>query len=112
MASANGRKHDFRLFKESKTHIHPGIKTQLDTGYQGIKRIHVNSELPKKRSKKNPLTKEDKLENRRIASSRVFVENVIRCLKIFRVIAEKYRNRRKRFTLRLNLIAAIYNLLL
>ena len=48
-------------------HIHPSIKTQLDTGYQGIKRIHENSELPKKRSKKNPLTKEDKLENRRIA---------------------------------------------
>ncbi|MDR2511394.1 MAG: IS5/IS1182 family transposase, partial [Bacteroidales bacterium] len=27
-----------------------------------------------------------------------------------RIIAEKYRNRRKRFALRFNLIAAIYNL--
>jgi len=75
-----------------------------------MRKLHSNTELPKKRSKKNPLTTEDKIENRRISSSRVLVENVIRCLKIFRVLAEKYRNRRKRFTLRLNLIAAIYNL--
>lgn len=109
VAGTVGRKHDFRLFKESKTYVHPSIKTQVDTGYQGMQKLHSNTELPKKRSKKNPLTKEEKMENRRISSSRVLVENVIRCLKIFRVLAEKYRNRRKRFTLRLNLIAAIYN---
>jgi hypothetical protein len=66
--------------------------------------------LPKKRSKKNPLTKADKLMNQAISSSRVAVENIIRELKIFRIIAEKYRNRRKRFALRFNLIAALYNL--
>ncbi|MDR2882664.1 MAG: IS5/IS1182 family transposase, partial [Alistipes sp.] len=37
-------------------------------------------------------------------------ENIIREVKIFRIIAEKYRNRRRRFALRFNLIAAIYNL--
>jgi hypothetical protein len=69
----------------------------------------LNTEIPKKRSKKNPLTEVDKKENQRISSSRVTVENVIRSIKIFRIIAEKYRNRRKRLSLRLNLIAAIYN---
>ena len=37
------------------------------------------------------------------------VEHVIRSLKIFRILAERYRNRRKRFGLRFNLIAALYN---
>jgi len=32
-----------------------------------------------------------------------------RKLKIFRILAERYRNRRKRFGLRFNLIAAIVN---
>jgi DDE superfamily endonuclease len=109
VANSIGKKHDFRLFKESKTYLHPSIKTQVDTGYQGIQKRHANTELPKKRSKKNPLTEADKMENRRISSSRVLVENVIRSLKIFRIIAEKYRNRRKRFALRLNLISAIHN---
>jgi hypothetical protein len=73
-------------------------------------KIHANVEIPKKRSKKNPLTKEDKQRNRSISSERVLVENTIREVKIFRIIAEKYRNRRKKFGLRFNLIAAIYNL--
>lgn len=42
--------------------MHPNIKAQVDTGYQGIKKQHSNSELPKKRSKRNPLTKEDKMQ--------------------------------------------------
>jgi len=82
----------------------------VDTGYQGIAKIHANVEIPKKRSKKNPLTKEDKQQNRSVSSKRVVIENIIREVKIFRIIAEKYRNRRKRFGLRFNLIAAFYNL--
>ncbi|KJV72993.1 IS5 family transposase ISOt6 [Orientia tsutsugamushi] len=36
-------------------------------------------------------------------------ENVIGILKRFKIIADKYRNRRKRFGLRFNLISGIYN---
>ncbi len=43
------------------------------------------------------------------SSKRVLNENVIGIVKRFRVLAEKYRNRRKRFHLRFNLIAGIYN---
>jgi hypothetical protein len=76
-----------------------------DTGYQGIRKIHPNSEPAKKKTKKNPLSKEDKKENQRISSFRISIENIIREVKIFGIIAEKYRNRRRRFTLGFNLIA-------
>jgi IS5 family transposase len=81
-----------------------------DTGYQGIKKVHSHSEHPEKKSKKRPLTKENRKQNQRISSIRITIENIIREVKIFRIIAEKYRNRRRRFALRFNLIAAIYNL--
>jgi hypothetical protein len=106
----NGRRHDFKLFKDSKVSFKKETKCVVDTGYQGIQKIHSNSEQPKKKSKKNPLTKEDKMNNKLISSCRIMIENIIREVKIFRIIAEKYRNRRKRFALRFNLIAAIYNL--
>lgn len=109
-AFGKGRRHDFKLFKDSKTHIHPSTKCSVDTGYQGIAKLHSNVEIPKKRSKKNPLTIQDKERNKAISSERVSIENIIREIKIFRIIAEKYRNRRKKFGLRFNLIAAIYNL--
>ena len=41
---------------------------------------------------------------------RVLNENVIGSLKRFKIIADRYRNRRKRFALRFNLIAGIYSL--
>ncbi|MEZ4928998.1 MAG: transposase family protein [Chitinophagales bacterium] len=53
----NGKKHDFRLFKESKTYIHTNTKIQVDTGYPGIVKKHLNVDIPKKKNKKNPLTK-------------------------------------------------------
>ncbi|EGY29691.1 hypothetical protein Rin_00003300, partial [Candidatus Regiella insecticola 5.15] len=73
-------------------------------------KIHSNSALPKKKTKKNPLTKEDKRNNRALSSQPVLNENVIGMIKRFKIVSDRYRNRRKRFGLRFNLIAAIYNM--
>ena len=108
-AFANGKRHDFRLFKESKTHILPGIIAKTDTGYIGIKKMHANSVLPKKKTKKNPLTAEEKASNREISSDRVCNEHTIGFIKRFKILSERYPNRRKRFGLRFNLIAGICN---
>jgi len=53
-----GKKHDFRLFKESKTKFLKSSLLIADTGYQGLQKIHINTLLPKRKSKKKPLTKE------------------------------------------------------
>src|SRR3989338_806860 len=104
-----GKAHDFRIFKESGIMVNPEALIAVDSGYQGLQRIHPNTELPKKRTKKMPLSAADKKKNREISSKRVLNENVIGIIKRFRILAEKYRNRRKRFNLRFNLIAGIYN---
>jgi hypothetical protein len=49
------------MFKESKAHFRPESKISVDSGYQGIVRLHANSSIPKKKTKKNPLTKEEKV---------------------------------------------------
>ena len=108
-AFSKGKRHDFRLFKASKIKIHPETKVITDTGYQGIQKLHGKSELPKKKTKKHPLTQEDKKKNQEISKQRVVNENVIGMLKRFKIISDIYRNRRKRFGLRFNLIAGIYN---
>ena len=81
-----------------------------DSGYTGIKKLQKNTKLPKKSSKKKPLTAEEKKHNRDISSERVVNENVIGSLKRFKIINDRYRNRRKRFGLRFNLIAGIHNM--
>lgn len=108
-AFAYGRKHDFRLYKESRTPIHPGIKVLVDSGYQGLQKRHGETTLPYKGRKTKPLTKEERQQNRQLASDRVANENVIGMLKRFKILCDRYRNRRKRFKLRFNLIAGLYN---
>jgi hypothetical protein len=109
-AFAFGSCHDFKLLKNSKTNLHPDTEGLYDKGYQGQQKRHKKTKLPHKKSKKKPLTKEQKSENKIQAKARVIVENVIRRLKIFRILKHDYRNRRKRYGLRFNLIAAIYNM--
>jgi hypothetical protein len=53
---------------------------------------------------------QEKRQNQALASRRVVGEPVIGKLKVFRILGEKYRNRRRRFGLRLNLLASLYNL--
>jgi DDE superfamily endonuclease len=105
----NGKCHDYRLFKESGVKTPSKVKVAVDTGYQELQKVHVQTLLPKKRSKKNPLSIEDKKNNTALAKQRVIVENVIGMLKRFKIIADRYRNRRKRLSLRFNLLAGFYN---
>ena len=109
LAFANGKKHDFQLFKDSRTHAMTETTLETDTGYQGLAQMHTNSLLPKKRSKNHPLSKQERQENREISRKRIFVEHAIRFIKRFRILSERYRNRRKRFALRFSLIASICN---
>lgn len=51
-----------------------------------------------------------KIYNKEINKRRIGIEHVFGRLKIFKILAERYRNRGKRLGFRFNLIAGIYNL--
>lgn len=134
----NGKKHDLKLFQESKIELPETATILADSGYQGIHKIHPNSQTPIKKPRKetktktknkdktnktnpNPeetnetttqttkLTQEQKASNKKLSSKRITVEHINREIKIFKIMSERYRNRRKRYGLRLNLISGIYN---
>jgi hypothetical protein len=66
--------------------------------------------MAQEKKEESSLTKEDKQKNRELSSERVFNKNVIVMAKRFKIISNRYRNRKKRFGLRFNLISAIYNM--
>jgi hypothetical protein len=78
-------------------------------GYQGISKVHANSITPQKKPPRQRLDVVDKQANRALAQLRVKVEHGIRRLKRFRILAERYRNRRRHFTRRVHLLAGIIN---
>jgi len=108
-AQEKGAVHDFQLFKSTIRAIVCGIMLLADSGYQGLLGLHKNSRIPYKRSKKHPLTRERKWFNRALSKERIVIENINAKVKTFKILSERYRNRRKRHLLRMNLICAILN---
>ena len=101
--------HDFHLFKASVRAIILGILLLADSGYQGLLGLHTNSCIPYKKSKNNPLSQEQKWFNRELSKERIVIENINARIKTFKIMSERYRNRRKRHLLRMNLICGILN---
>lgn len=78
---------DINIWRERKDLFASGQEFAGDRSLVGEPQINT----PHKKSKKRELTPEQKEENRRFSSERVFVEHVIGKLKTFRVIGEKFR---------------------
>jgi IS5 family transposase len=104
-----GKTHDFKLFKNSNLKIPKETKLLADLGYQGIKDIHTNSEIPIKKSKGKKLTKIQKKYNHLLSKKRILVENIIRRCKIFRIVKDVYRGKHKNHGKTWNLIAGLVN---
>lgn len=104
-----GRSHDFSLFKASGVHFDSGTMSLADSGYQGINKYHDNSYTPRKKPQNGELSTLEKEYNRLLAKERIIIEHINRRLKIFKIVGNRYRNRRRRYGLRCNLLAAIYN---
>ena len=109
LAVALHHEHDITL---ARRHPLPLLKTTLcvaDLGYQGLVLEGCSVVVPFKKPKARSLEPEEKAFNQRLAQIRVKVEHRIRALKTFRLLKGIYRGRRRRFELRLRLIAGLLN---
>lgn len=108
-ATAPGRCADLTLRRNANTRLPENVRVLGDLGYQGFQHEHSKTLLPFKATQGRPLSRAQRAVNRDLARLRIRVEHTIRCLKIFWILARPYRNGRRRFGLRLNLIAGILN---
>jgi predicted hydrolase (HD superfamily) len=90
--------------------LHPETKLCGDTGYQGLQKIHANSQTPHKAKRNKKLTRKQKKENRKFSRTRVRIENVIRRCKTFRAVKETYRGKHKNYDKTWLLVALLVNL--
>lgn len=91
----SGRRHDKRLFEKDigGKNIPQSVSVWVDTGFQGIQKDHENTQIPKKGSKKHPLTQSEKVNNRLISGIRIVAEHTIAGIKRYRASNEIYRNK-------------------
>lgn len=108
--TSKGSVHDFRLYKENLPKWLPkNTCFMADSGYQGIAKLHKQTFTPFKKPKGAQLIETAKQANHYLAKFRILVEHKIGLIKLFKIVAERYRNRRKRYDLRMKLFAGIVN---
>jgi hypothetical protein len=110
-----GRRHDKRALdgRMIVEQIPASVGIWTDSGFQGIHKQHPNVHVPKRGSKKKPLTKLDKEQNHIIASFRVVAEHAIGGMKRFRIMRDVLRNKIGSFDERISRICAgLWNLYL
>ena len=87
VAGDPGPKSDINIFREQQRKFADEQKFKGDLSYIGEASIST----PHKKPKNKQLTPEQKQENKEFSAVRVFVEHVIRIVKIFRVAQERFR---------------------
>lgn len=87
-AGAKGPTSDLNLFRERQSRFAPGQGFDGDKAYVGAQ----NVQTPHKKPRGKELTEQQKVENKQFSSTRrIFVEHVIRLLRIFRIARERFR---------------------
>ncbi len=108
----SGRKHNLTIARKylKEMIIYPCI--MADLAYKGFHQIKSKLLIPIKKPKNLSLPKIAKKINQEISQRRTAIEHINGKLKHFRILTERYRNRRERFGLRMNLIAGMVNWML
>ena len=106
---SNGSQHDIQLARKTVRKFKHCEYVMTDLGYYGLQEDGFKLLMPIKKKKNSPMLDVEKKYNRMIGEIRIVIEHINRQLKTFRILSERYRNRRKRFGLRINLIAALVN---
>jgi len=88
-----GPKADINIWRESAEKFDEKQKFSADKAYVGEKQIRT----PKKKPKNGELTQEEKEKNREISSERIFIEHLIRIIKIFKVMGERFRLKKEEY---------------
>lgn len=107
---ADGRTHDFKMFKDSDPHFNELLKGLADSGYQGISKIWSSIETPVKKQRGGQLTDDEKEFNHVLSSIRIGIEHVNAWLKRFRILKNQYRGRLKDLWKVVLFICAVFNI--
>lgn len=89
-----GQISEINFFREIQEKFHQEQKFTRDKAYVGEPAIKT----PKKKPPIQELTSKEKSQNKELASERIFVEHIIRLLKIFRVAQERFRLNSDKYT--------------
>jgi len=101
-----GPRSDSKLFEETQAELPETLEFIGDKAYVGRR----NTTTPIKKPRGGQLTQEQKACNQKVSQKRVYVEHLIRVVKIFRIAKEEFRMRARMYELAIGCVCGLVRL--
>ena len=105
--SIPGKKHDKKLFDETKLKLPKQVDLTGDLGYYGVNQMN----LPHKKPKGKELTQIEKQFNKELSKRRITIEHTFGKMKIYQILSQSFRNPLSKHTIIFKNIAGLHNLM-
>ncbi len=106
-----GRKHDYDVYKKNHPVIPKQVVNVFDLGYLGVEKDFPEqlSILPCKKKINSCLSQEEKEYNKIHSKKRIVVEHTISRLKKYRILADVFRNKLRKYNKVSDIVAGLVN---
>ena len=106
-----GRKHDYDIYKNNHPVIPKEVVNVVDLGYLGVETDFPEqlSALPSKRKRNQDLSQEEIDYNKIHSKKRIVIEHTICRLKKYRILADVFRNKLRKYNKVSDIVAGLIN---
>jgi len=106
-----GKRHDYDIYKNNHPITPKQVINVFDLGYFGIEKDFPQqlSVLPYKKKRNRNLSQEQKYYNKNHAKKRIVIEHTICRLKKYRILANIFRNRLKKYNKVSDIVSGLIN---
>jgi hypothetical protein len=106
-----GKKHDYNIYKKDHPKLPKEVVSMFDLGFLGIQKDfpEQKSSLPIKKEKDCELSLQEKDYNKNHSKKRIVIEHAICRLKKFRILADVFRNKLRKYDSISNIVSGLIN---
>jgi|SRR6185437_1727218 len=106
-----GRKHDYEVYKKNHPIIPKEVLNVFDLEYLGVEKDYPEqlSALPYKKKRNQFLSDDEKEYNKNHSKKRIIIEHTISRLKKYRILADVFRNKLRRYNKVSYIVADLVN---
>jgi hypothetical protein len=110
-AKKKGKRHDYDIFKENHPLTPKQVVNVVDLGYLGVDKDFPEqlSSLPNRKKRNKELSQEEKEHNKSHSRKRIVIEHTICQLKKYRILADIFRNKLRRYNKMSDIVSGLVN---
>src|SRR3954466_15354151 len=106
-----GARHDYDIYKKNHPVIPKQVVNVFDLGYLGVEKDHPEqlSSLPNRKKRNQELSDDHKNYNKNHSKKRIIIEHTICRLKKYRILADIFRNKLRRYNKMSDIVSGLVN---